>query len=233
MALIRKAQLLKLFVMLLAIATLSACATVQEYWADDNKVALSPKTYTVSKGDTLYSIAWLYELDYRQLAQWNDIEAPNYLIYPGQQLRLDAPASAVKLEPEVKQTATKALPLSKWHWPLNKPKVKALPRSNALLMKGKPSEAVRATATGIVVYSGFNLKHYQGLIIIKHDDDIFSVYGNNEELLVVEREQVAVGQEIARLPTTQDEANLYFEIKHRNKSLKAVNYLPDLKISTR
>ena len=225
--------LLKLAAMLLAIATLSACATVQEYLMDDDQVPLSPKTYTVNKGDTLYSIAWLYELDYRQLAQWNDIKAPNYLIYPDQQLRLDAPASVVASEPEAKQTVTKAASLLGWQWPLNKPEVKALPRSNALLMKGKPSEAVRATAAGIVVYSGFNLKHYQGLIIIKHDDDIFSVYGNNEKLLVVEKERVAVGQEIARLPTTQDDANLYFEIKHRNKSLKAVNYLPDLKISTR
>ena len=225
--------LLKLFAMLLAIATLSACATVQEYWTDDDEVALPPKTYTINKGDTLYSIAWLYELDYRQLAQWNGIEAPNYLIYPGQELRLDAPASDAEPQPETQQMATKTIRLSGWHWPLNKPEVKALPRSNALMMKGKPSEAVRATAAGTVVYSGFNLKHYQGLIIIKHDDDIFSVYGNNEELLVVEKERVAVGQEIARLPTTQDDANLYFEIKHRNKSLKAVNYLPDLKISTR
>ena len=225
--------LLKLCAMLLAIATLSACATVQEYWTDDDRVVSSPKTYTVNKGDTLYSIAWLYELDYRQLARWNDIAAPNYLIYPDQQLRLDAPESAAEPELKIKQPPAKAIRLSGWHWPLNKPEVKALPRSNALLMKGKPSEAVRATAAGTVVYSGFNLKHYQGLIIIKHDDDIFSVYGNNEELLVVEKERVAVGQEIARLPTTQDDANLYFEIKHRNKSLKAVNYLPGLKISTR
>ncbi len=228
--------ILKLCAMLFAIAVLSACATTQEYWTGDDKVASSPKTYTVDKGDTLYSIAWLYELDYRRLAQWNDIKAPNYLIYPGQQLRLDIPEPATEpedepeSEPEAKQTAAKTIRLSEWQWPLNKPEVKALPRSNALLMKGKPSEAVRATAAGIVVYSGFNLKHYDGLIIIKHDGDIFSVYGNNEALLVVEKERVAVGQEIARLPASQADANLYFEIKHRNKSLKAVNYLPALKI---
>ena len=236
--------ILKLFAMLFAITALSACATIQEYWTDDQKVALSPKTYTVNKGDTLYSIAWLYELDYRRLAQWNDIKAPNYLIYPGQQLRLDIPEPATEpepesesepepeseSEPEAKQTAAKTSRLSEWQWPLNKPEVKALSGSNALLMKGKPSEAVRATAAGVVVYSGFNLKHYDGLIIIKHDGDIFSVYGNNKVLLVVERERVAVGQEIARLPASQADANLYFEIKHRNKSLKAVNYLPALKI---
>ena len=225
-------RVLKLPTLLFVIAALSACSTVQEYWID-NKVSFSSKTYAVNKGDTLYSIAWLYELDYRQLAQWNDIKAPNYLIYPGQQLRLSAPKSAVATKPVAKQTPPKVARLSGWHWPLNKPKVEALPRSNALLMKGKPSEAVRAASAGVVVYSGFNLKPYHGLIIIKHDDDIFSVYGNNKELLVVEQEQIVVGQEIARLPDKQDDANLYFEIRHRNQSLKAVNYLSDLKLSTR
>ena len=233
MALIRKAQPLKLSAMLFAVVALSACATMQEYWTDDDQATLASKTYTVNKGDTLYSIAWLYELDYRRLAQWNDIEAPNYLIYPGQQLRLDAPGSAIVPEPQAKQTTAKAIRLSGWRWPLNKPEVKAWPRSKALLMKGEPAETVRATAAGVVVYSGFNLKHYGGLIIIKHDNDIFSVYGNNAELLVVEKERVVVGQKIARLPATRGDANLYFEIKHRNKSLKAVNYLSDLKTSTR
>ena len=223
---------LKFPTLLFAIAALSACSTIQEYWIDDNKVSFSSKTYTVNKGDTLYSIAWLYELDYHQLAQWNEIKAPNYLIYPGQQLRLSAPKSATATKPVAKKTPPKVVQLSGWHWPLNKPEVKALPRSNALLMKGKPSEVVRAAFAGVVVYSGFNLKHYHGLIIIKHDDDIFSVYGNNKELLVVEQEQIAVGQGIARLPDKQDDANLYFEIKHRNRSLKAVNYLSDLKLST-
>ena len=229
MTFIRKAKLVKLSAMLFAIAALSACAINQEYWTDNYKATSPPKTYKVNKGDTLYSIAWLYGLDYRQLAQWNDIKAPNYLIYSGQQLNLAAPES----KPEAKQTDTKEIRLSGWRWPLNKPEVKTLPRSNALLMRGKPSEAVRATAAGVVVYSGFNLKHYGGLIIIKHDNEIFSVYGNNEELLVAEKERVSVGQDIARLSASQDDANLYFEIKHRNKSLKAVNYLPDLKISNR
>ncbi len=43
--------------------------------------------YTVKRGDTLYSIAWRYEKDYRQLAQINNITAP-YAIYPGQRLRM-------------------------------------------------------------------------------------------------------------------------------------------------
>lgn len=46
--------------------------------------------YTVTRGDTLYSIAFRSHVDYHQLARWNGISAP-YIIHPGQQLRLTRP----------------------------------------------------------------------------------------------------------------------------------------------
>ncbi len=45
--------------------------------------------HRVEKGDTLYSIAWRYDLDYHRLAGWNRIDS-SYRIYPGQVLRLSA-----------------------------------------------------------------------------------------------------------------------------------------------
>lgn len=52
--------------------------------------ALDTDTHTVERGETLYSIAWHYGLDWRRLARWNDIDAP-YTIYPGQRLNLSRP----------------------------------------------------------------------------------------------------------------------------------------------
>ncbi|MEH6575830.1 MAG: peptidoglycan DD-metalloendopeptidase family protein [Amphritea sp.] len=46
-----------------------------------------PSVYEVRRGDTLYSIAFRYGLDYRQLAQRNRINN-SFSIYPGQKLRL-------------------------------------------------------------------------------------------------------------------------------------------------
>lgn len=46
--------------------------------------------YRVQGGDTLYSIAFHYGLDWRNVAAWNDIGRP-YTIFPGQELRLTAP----------------------------------------------------------------------------------------------------------------------------------------------
>jgi lipoprotein NlpD len=56
------------------------------------------KVYVVQRGDTLYSIAFRYGLDYRKVAQVNSIADP-YTIYPGQNIYLwqvmPSPAGAV------------------------------------------------------------------------------------------------------------------------------------------
>lgn len=50
-----------------------------------------PATHTVAKGETLYSIALEYGLDYRELSGWNKLTDVNR-IYVGQTLRLTEPA---------------------------------------------------------------------------------------------------------------------------------------------
>lgn len=49
------------------------------------------RTYTVKRGDTLSAIARRYDLDYKDLARWNRIDR-NYVIHPGQTLRLSPPS---------------------------------------------------------------------------------------------------------------------------------------------
>jgi len=46
--------------------------------------------HVVERGETLYSIGWIYGYDHRLLAQWNGIEEPYYL-NPGQRLRVAPP----------------------------------------------------------------------------------------------------------------------------------------------
>ncbi|MDH5180053.1 MAG: peptidoglycan DD-metalloendopeptidase family protein [Gammaproteobacteria bacterium] len=43
--------------------------------------------HVIKKGETLYSLAWQYGYDYREVAKWNGIEPP-YTIYPDQKLRI-------------------------------------------------------------------------------------------------------------------------------------------------
>lgn len=79
--------------------------------------------YTVQAGDTLYSIAYRNQLDYRDLASWNGIGS-DYRIYPGRVLRLrprsdtvsratpsaSAPAPAPVSRPRPAPAAPKAEP---------------------------------------------------------------------------------------------------------------------------
>lgn len=52
--------------------------------------AIAPATYTVRSGDSLYSIAFRYGLDWQEVAAWNEIPSP-YVIRQGDQLRLRQP----------------------------------------------------------------------------------------------------------------------------------------------
>jgi lipoprotein NlpD len=78
------------------LALLTACsyhppAPIEEHSSTMVKRQLSSDgTYYVRKGDTLYAIAFSYGLDFREVAEWNNIPSP-YTIYPGQELKLVSP----------------------------------------------------------------------------------------------------------------------------------------------
>jgi lipoprotein NlpD len=70
-----------------------------------------PEFYTVKRGDTLYLIALDYGLDYRELAEWNNIDNPN-VIRSGQQLRLRPPLSSAVAIPLKPATAVQGKPVT-------------------------------------------------------------------------------------------------------------------------
>lgn len=55
--------------------------------------------HRVRSGETLYTIAWSYGLDFPDLARWNGIPPP-YTIYPEQSLRLSPPPKQIVRRPE-------------------------------------------------------------------------------------------------------------------------------------
>jgi lipoprotein NlpD len=63
-----------------------------------------PEFHAVRKGDTLYSIALDYGLDYRELAQWNGVTELS-VISIGQQLRLSPPSGATTATAPLKPAA--------------------------------------------------------------------------------------------------------------------------------
>jgi lipoprotein NlpD len=204
--------------------------------------------YRVGAGETLYAIAWRYNLDYRELARWNKIFTP-YTIHPGQELTLTDPAllpvsqrpavasktSSEKVNRHTKSrtvaTAQPALPPpKKWIWPTRGEVVQIFQGQQSIAqgidIKGAPGQDVRASADGKVVYSGSGLAGFGQLIIIKHNDTYISAYGHNRSLLVQEGAEVKAGQKIAEMGKLQGSPCLHFEIRRQGKPVDPLKYLP-------
>lgn len=83
---------------ILLIALTGCVAPGQPVVTDRSTANAQRGSYVVRKGDTLYSIAWRFNLDHQRLAAANQIGAP-FTIYPGQRLRLSESAPARRSRP--------------------------------------------------------------------------------------------------------------------------------------
>jgi len=68
------------------------------------KITKVPHRYKVSKGDTLYSIAWKFGLDFKSLAKINNINS-NYIIHVGQALVIKSPNKKSSINKTVQLSA--------------------------------------------------------------------------------------------------------------------------------
>ena len=192
-------------------------------------------TYTVKKGDTLYSIAWRNGVDYRDLAKWNGI-GRDYAIKPGQVLKLTSRKGAVASAPKPSASAATvrapaiAGPPVKWSWPTSGASVKLTTRPNGgqgLTIGGALGQDIRAAAAGRVVYTGTGLLGYGQLVIVKHNDVYLSAYGHTQSVRVHEQEVVQAGQTIATMGAgPSGAAMLYFEIRVNGRPTDPTPMLP-------
>jgi lipoprotein NlpD len=86
---------------LLLLLLLAGCSAGTQYApVEDRKNGSAPVSnrYVVSAGETLYSIAWRFGKDIKELARANKIPSP-YTIYSGQQLVLSWPANSTQQQP--------------------------------------------------------------------------------------------------------------------------------------
>ncbi|WP_231731905.1 peptidoglycan DD-metalloendopeptidase family protein [Rheinheimera sp. EpRS3] len=88
-------------------APVSTLELRENFYQQRNRGSLSASSYTVKRGDTLYSIAFRAGKDVREVARLNAIASP-YTIYPGQQLKLTGTA-ARRVAKTVAKPAPKAV----------------------------------------------------------------------------------------------------------------------------
>ncbi|WP_390615071.1 peptidoglycan DD-metalloendopeptidase family protein [Maricurvus nonylphenolicus] len=245
----------KVINILIAFLVLSACSSAPHHApVADRRQPPSDKLthHVVSKGETMFSIAWRYGIDYKTLARYNGIARP-YTIYPGQRLRLHSSRvtykspvkSVTKTAPKTpvsrSKTPTKTVvkkPSSapsyssfKWRWPAKGKLINGFSTSKGLNkgvdIAGRLGESVSAAGPGVVVYAGNGLRGYGNLLIIKHNEKFLSAYAHNHRLLVAEGNQIKAGQKIAEIGSSgTDQTKLHFEIRRDGKPVDPLRYLP-------
>ncbi|MCD6055263.1 MAG: LysM peptidoglycan-binding protein [Gammaproteobacteria bacterium] len=208
--------------------------------------------YPVQKSDTLYSVAWRFGRDYKELAVLNHLTEP-YDLHPSETLCLKAGChrithseSALKTKtskaaqnPHASTASIKSAPLSvtekpvhfnsRWQWPAMGPVIKrySTEGNKGVDIAGRSGEEVLAAASGKVVYSGSGLRGYGRLIILKHNEEYLSAYAHNKTILVKEGQIVNMGQKIAEMGNTDaPRPELHFEIRKNGHSVNPLEYLP-------
>lgn len=248
-----QASFLTITVMMLSACAESPRRVPVEEGSTTSRVASD--IYVVRSGDTLFSIAWRYGLDFRKLANANRVSSP-YVIYPGQKILLEekivispqkqtsriqanrnvgSTAKKNQTRPPVAVSKVKAKPAHSnpgtWHWP-TKGKVISTFGSGGSVHKGidiagKLGEPVIATAAGRVVYAGSGILGYGNLLIVKHSEQYLSAYGHNSRLLVKEGAEVKARQKIAEKGNSgTNKVKLHFEIRREGKPIDPIRMLP-------
>lgn len=222
------------------------------------EAAATPRTlaegeYEVKKGDTLYSIALEYGVDYRELAQWNSLEDPSK-IRVGQVLRtkpeegrgaqvskvaistpvesrpLDAPAKPAAKPAAVPPKPVPAAPATEgFIWPAKGKVIAAFEqtRGKGVDIDGKVGDPIVASAKGKVTYVGSGIRGLGKLLIIQHSDEYLTVYAHTSQILVKEQQVVERGQKIAEIGTSDAERPmLHFQIRKLGRPLDPKQFLP-------
>jgi septal ring factor EnvC (AmiA/AmiB activator) len=93
-------------------------------------------------------------------------------------------------------------------------------RWDGVILKAEEGTEVRAVQPGRVVYADW-LRGFGQLIIIEHDDDYMTLYGQNQALLAEPGDWVDAGDTIALSGNSGGGASsgLYFAIRHRGRPL--------------
>lgn len=151
---------------------------------------------------------------------------PRLLAQPPQRVSLDKTLSSL-----TRANSTIA-DLGEFAWPVNfgivdPEAIEYRSHHQGISIKGELGDPVVAVNDGKVIYSANEIRGYGNMIVIQHDDDLVSIYANNQFNYVSEGDSIRRGQLIGDIGQLFDEdaAGLYFEIRHNGEPEDPFNYL--------
>ncbi|MEO9684509.1 MAG: peptidoglycan DD-metalloendopeptidase family protein [Tateyamaria sp.] len=217
-----------------------------------------PVRHKVERGETAFTIARLYQVPVKSLAEWNGLDASfsvregQFLLIPiarvaapervaaqnttapGNGTVTPVPPSAVKPLPENDTTPTSVAetapipekPLADVGQTTAKPKVAdmAIPvqgsivrayskgRNEGIDIKAAPGAPVNAAASGTVAAITASAEGVP-IIVVRHPNNLLTVYANVADVKVAKGDSVSRGQAIASLRENADQAFVHFEVR--------------------
>ena len=209
-------------------------------------------SYRVQSGDTLYSVAFAFGLDYRDIARLNHLRPP-YGLKVGHLLVMKETANtpaAPRYKPVwnptkkpgfrsnypinhdeiITENQPKMSNPARWKWPVKSKVLQGFTgvygRSQGIDLAGWKGRPIYATAPGLVVYSGTGVRGYGNLVIIKHSEEYLSAYAYASTCFVHVGEWVKAGQRIAAMGLDNyGRVRLHFELRQKGKPVNPLRYL--------
>ncbi|MFH1873622.1 MAG: LysM peptidoglycan-binding domain-containing M23 family metallopeptidase [Pseudomonadota bacterium] len=213
--------------------------------------------HKVMSGETLDVISKSYRVDLQEVAELNNIEdvrqievgqkvylpekehKGGYKKLPfGNYLKEDANGKKngfVKYHKKEKKSVEQekiVVDRGRFIWPLNGKissqfGIRNGRRHDGLDICAKNGTPIKAAGNGKVVFSG-KMRGYGNLVILRHEDDFFTVYAHNSRNLVAKGKTVSKGQQIAKVGSTGRSSgpHLHFEVRNGQKARNPLFFLP-------
>lgn len=88
---------------------------------------------------------------------------------------------------------------------------------------------ILSSAAGVVIYSGSGLRGFGNMIVIRHEDNFYSIYAHNRRNYVRKNEKVVQGQVIGQVGNTGRSTgnHLHFEIRRGDKALNPLAFFKE------
>jgi len=194
--------------------------------------------HVVERHQTFYRICKTYGVDLKEVASLNRISDPSK-IQTDQRIFIPGAKRVLKVEiyiddvvSEQGEKARVAYKRLDFVWPvegkINQRFEEAENRRHqGIDIFSAVGAPIRASNAGTVIYSNNTIKGYGNLIILRHSEEIVTVYAHNQVNLVEEGTWVEKGQIIGKVGQTGRTSgpHLHFEIRKSNKAIDPLLFL--------
>jgi len=217
-----------LFIIILLFVFIPGCVTITHYPGDIEKPSVPGVYHEVRKGETLWYVSKIYNIDLKSIINANRLPDASKLEV-GQLIFVPEAGDAISDADLIKN-----IKLETFIWPVKGAitsyfgSTKDMTKNSGIDIKARSGTSVLAARSGKVTFASDRMKGYGKTIIIDHLDGFQTVYAHNDRNLVNVDQNVTRGTVIAKVGRSGrvEKPTLHFEIRKNHKPQNPFYYLP-------